>query len=125
MALVAFRLERKLARPNLHDKRARYGPSANHAILSNNSNGFGRRREIPSYESRVKNYLVILEQGKNGGRGAYAPDLPGFGVAADTREEVEILIREGIVIHIEALREEGFPVPEPSSLAELVSVSIA
>jgi hypothetical protein len=41
-------------------------------------------------------YLVIIEQGKDGGWGAYAPDLPGLGVAAETREEVEALIREGI-----------------------------
>jgi predicted RNase H-like HicB family nuclease len=70
----------------------------------------------------MREYTVIIERGKDGGWGAYAPDLPGLGVVADTREEVETLIREGVKIHIEALREEGFPVPEPASFAELVSV---
>jgi predicted RNase H-like HicB family nuclease len=72
----------------------------------------------------MREYTVIIEQGKDGGWGAYAPDLPGLGVAADTREEVETLIREGVKIHIEALREEGFPIPEPSSFAALISVPI-
>jgi predicted RNase H-like HicB family nuclease len=77
----------------------------------------GQVYNIPMYE-----YTVIYERGKDGGWGAYAPDLPGLGVIADTREEVETLIREGIKIHIEELRAGGFPVPEPSSFAELVSV---
>ncbi len=70
----------------------------------------------------MREYTVIYERGKNGGWGAYAPDLPGLGVVADTREEVETLIREGISVHIAGMIEEGFPVPEPSSFAELVSV---
>ncbi len=40
----------------------------------------------------MRDYLVIYEQGKDGGWGAYAPDLPGLGVAAETREEVDTLI---------------------------------
>jgi predicted RNase H-like HicB family nuclease len=70
----------------------------------------------------MREYTVIIERGKDGGWGAYAPDLPGLGVVADTREEVETLIREGISVHIAGMIEEGFPVPEPSSFAELVSV---
>jgi predicted RNase H-like HicB family nuclease len=73
----------------------------------------------------MREYTVIYERGKDGGWGAYAPDLPGLGVAAETREEAETLIREGISIHIAGLIEEGFPVPEPSSIAELVSVPTA
>ena len=73
----------------------------------------------------TRTYTVIFERGKDGGWGAYAPDLPGLGVAAETREEVETLIRDGIVIHIASLIEEGFPVPEPSSFAEIISVPTA
>jgi hypothetical protein len=32
-------------------------------------------------------YLVIIDQGKGGRWRAYAPDLPGLGVAGETREE--------------------------------------
>jgi predicted RNase H-like HicB family nuclease len=71
----------------------------------------------------MRDYLVIIEQGKDGGWGAYAPDLPGLGVAAETREEVEGLIREGIQIYIEELRSDGLPIPEPSTFAERISVA--
>ena len=68
-------------------------------------------------------YLVIFEQGKDGGWGAYAPDLPGLGVAAETREEVATLIRDGIRIYIEELREDGLPIPEPTTTAERIAVA--
>jgi len=71
----------------------------------------------------MRDYLVIYERGKDGGWGAYAPDLPGLGVAAETREEAAVLIRDGIKIYIEELREEGLPLPEPSTSAEQVSVA--
>jgi len=68
-------------------------------------------------------YTVIYEQGKDGGWGAYAPDLPGLGVAAETREEVATLIREGIAIYIEELREDGLPIPTPTTTAERIAVA--
>jgi predicted RNase H-like HicB family nuclease len=70
----------------------------------------------------VRTYTIIFERGNDGGWGAYAPDLPGLGVVGNTREEAETLIREGIRIHIAGLVEDGLPVPEPSSFAELVSI---
>ena len=70
----------------------------------------------------MREYTVIIERGKDGGWGAYAPDLPGLGIVADTRQEAETLIREGISVHIAGMIEEGLPVPEPTSFAELVSV---
>jgi predicted RNase H-like HicB family nuclease len=73
----------------------------------------------------MRDYLVIYERGKDGGWGAYAPDLPGLGVAAETQEEVERLIRDGIKIYIEELREDGLPIPEPTTLAARVEVEVA
>ena len=68
-------------------------------------------------------YLVIFERAADGGWGAYAPDLPGLGVAAETREEVSTLIREGIAIHIAGLREDGLPIPAPVTTAERILVA--
>jgi predicted RNase H-like HicB family nuclease len=56
--------------------------------------------------------------------GAYVPDLPGCVAAAETRGEVLQLIREAIEFHIEAMREDGLAVPEPSSSAEYVEVAL-
>jgi len=68
-------------------------------------------------------YLVIFEQGKDGGWGAYAPDLPGLGVVGETREEAEEFIRKGISMHIAGLREDGLPIPEPTTTAERIAVA--
>ena len=69
-------------------------------------------------------YAIVVEKGPTG-YGAYVPDLPGCVAAAETRTEVLQLIREAIEFHIEAMREDGFPVPEPSPSAEYVEVEMA
>ena len=69
-------------------------------------------------------YLVVVEKGKSS-YGAYVPDLPGCVAAGETRREVLKLIREAINLHIEALRERGRPVPEPTSKSEFVKVRAA
>ncbi|HEV8585586.1 MAG TPA: hypothetical protein VGT02_11515 [Methylomirabilota bacterium] len=40
-------------------------------------------------------------------------------------EEVMRLIREAIELHIDGLRQEGLPVPTPSSEGELVEIGAA
>ncbi len=69
-------------------------------------------------------YAVIVEEGESS-FGAYVPDLPGCVAVGDTREEVLELIQEAIEFHIEGLREDGQPVPEPSSSIEYVEVRAA
>jgi predicted RNase H-like HicB family nuclease len=69
-------------------------------------------------------YAVIVEEGDNS-FGAYVPDLPGCVAAADTKEEVLELIQEAIEFHIEGLREDGQPIPEPSSSIEYIEVRAA
>jgi predicted RNase H-like HicB family nuclease len=69
-------------------------------------------------------YAVIIEEGGNS-FGAYVPDLPGCAAVAETKEELMKLIQEAIDFHIEGLREDGQPVPEPSSSVEYVEVRAA
>ena len=69
-------------------------------------------------------YLVVIEKGDSS-LGAYVPDLPGCIAAAETEDEVRVLIREAIELHIEGLREDGGPVPLPSSSGTLVEVGAA
>jgi predicted RNase H-like HicB family nuclease len=64
-------------------------------------------------------YAVIIEKGDTS-YGAYVPDLPGCVAVGETLEEVKLLIREAIAFHLEGLREESLPVPEPTTLAEYV-----
>jgi len=63
----------------------------------------------------MSEYLVVIEHGGESW-GAYCPDLPGVGVVGDTREEVEQLIRETIALHLDALRQAGDPVPQPTAV---------
>jgi predicted RNase H-like HicB family nuclease len=72
----------------------------------------------------MSEYAVIYEHGPTSW-GAYCPDLPGLGVVGDTREEVERLIREGIALHLESLREHDEPVPDPTSTVGTVEVAVA
>ena len=64
-------------------------------------------------------YAVVIERaGQN--YSAYVPDLPGCIATGASIPEVEDEIRGAIRFHIDGLREDGLPVPEPSALAEYV-----
>ena len=69
-------------------------------------------------------YVVIVEQGKSS-VGAYVPDIPGCVAVGETKEKVLRLISEAVELHLEGLREEGLPIPEPSSSSEYVEVGAA
>ncbi|MBI5411007.1 MAG: type II toxin-antitoxin system HicB family antitoxin [Nitrospirae bacterium] len=64
-------------------------------------------------------YAVVIEKAKNN-YGAYVPDLPGCVAVGDTVEEVERLIRGAIELHLEGLKEDNLPVPEPTTRCEYV-----
>ena len=64
-------------------------------------------------------YAVVIEQA-SGNLSAYVPDLPGCVATGDTVEVVEANIREAIRLHIEGLREDRLPVPEPRAIADYV-----
>ena len=66
-------------------------------------------------------YAILIERTDNG-YSAYAPDLPGCIAAADTKAEVEELIREAIILHLESLYEHGDPIPKPHTTATLIEV---
>ena len=67
-------------------------------------------------------YAVVIEKGPTS-FGASVPDLPGCFAVGSTREKVERLIQEAIALHIEGLREDGLPVPEPSTEVVFVDVT--
>lgn len=66
-------------------------------------------------------YLVVLEKSEDN-FSAYLPDLTGCVVTAETREETLLLMSEAIDLHIRGLREDGLPIPEPSTSAEYLAV---
>ena len=69
-------------------------------------------------------YMVVIERGETSW-GAHVPDLPGCAVVGRTRDKTLELIQEAIKLHIEALKEDGVPVPPPSSEGDFVEVGAA
>lgn len=67
-------------------------------------------------------YAVVIEKA-DGNYSAYVPDLPGCVAAGDTVEETDQLIREAIEIHLRGMREDGLPVPEPTSRVDYVDAA--
>ena len=66
-------------------------------------------------------YAVIFE--KTGtGYSAYVPDLPGCVAAGATLKETEQLIRGAVEMHLETMREDGDPVPEPTTIADYIAI---
>jgi len=71
----------------------------------------------------MKEYVVIYEwAGSN--YSAYVPDLPGCIACGDTLEETEQLMKGAIELYIEALQEEGQPMPEPTTRARPMAVGV-
>lgn len=69
--------------------------------------------------SEKMKYLVVVEKAEQN-YSAYVPDFPGCVATGTTVEETQRNIREAIAMHIEGLREDGLPVPEPQTRAEFV-----
>ncbi len=69
-------------------------------------------------------YLVVIENaGAN--YSAYSPDLPGCVTSGATPEEVRRNMSEAIEFHLEGLRQDGQPIPPPSSSSEVIDVQAA
>ena len=67
-------------------------------------------------------YLIVIEKTKTG-LSSYLPDQPGCVSTGATRAEVEANMREAIEFHLEGMREEGYPIPEPSSESAYLDVA--
>lgn len=70
----------------------------------------------------MNRYLMVVEQVRTK-YSAYAPDVPGCIATGNTREEVERNMHDALEIHLEGLREDGEPIPEPRAFADYVMVS--
>jgi predicted RNase H-like HicB family nuclease len=67
-------------------------------------------------------YAVVIEKAE-ANLSAYVPDLPGCVATGATVEEVEREIREAIAFHLEGMREDGLPLPVPTSKVEYIELA--
>lgn len=67
-------------------------------------------------------YMVIIERGDRN-YSAYCPDLPGVVAAGENEEETIELMKEAIEFHLDGLREDDLPIPEPTTSARCIEVA--
>jgi predicted RNase H-like HicB family nuclease len=69
-------------------------------------------------------YAVVFERAAHNWA-AYVPDLPGCVTTGHTLMKTRRLIAEAIEFHIEGLRRQGQPVPEPTTVTDTVEIQAA
>ena len=69
----------------------------------------------------MKKYAIVIEQGEHN-LSAYVPDLPGCITTGKTVDEIKRNIREAIELHVDGLREDGEPIPEPHTAVGYVEL---
>lgn len=67
-------------------------------------------------------YAIVIEPGENN-FSAYAVDVPGCIATGSTLQETEQAIRDAIAFHLDGLRADGQPIPEPVSKVDYVEVA--
>jgi predicted RNase H-like HicB family nuclease len=72
----------------------------------------------------VKRYAIVIEKAPSNYSAAYVPDLPGCVATGATVEETESLLREAIELHLKGMREDGLPIPQPTSVVEYLQVPV-
>ena len=69
----------------------------------------------------MKRYAIVIEKAATN-YGGYVPDLPGCVATGATVEETERLLQEAIALHLSGMREDGIPIPEPSSVVDYLEL---
>lgn len=67
-------------------------------------------------------YAMIIEKGKRN-YSAYLPDLPGCIATGKSLEKVKQRMGEAIELHLRGMREDGLPIPAPTSLVEYIEAA--
>ena len=67
-------------------------------------------------------YAIVIEKAKDN-YSAYVPDLPGCVATGKTISETKQHIEEAIEFHLEGLKIEGLPIPEPTTVCDYVECS--
>lgn len=69
-------------------------------------------------------YAIVIETAPGSSNySAYVPDLPGCITTGRTIEEVKRNMQEAIELHIDGLREDGLPIPEPMTAVATIEIA--
>ena len=67
-------------------------------------------------------YTIIIEKAGNN-YCAHAPDLPGCIATGATVKETKRVMQEAVELHLRGMREDGDPIPEPTTVVDVVEVA--
>ena len=68
-------------------------------------------------------YLVVLEKAEKNWA-AYSPDVPGCVATGRTPDETISRYEKALRMHLQGLREDGLPLPEPTATATTVDLVV-
>jgi len=70
----------------------------------------------------MRRFLIVVEKaGSN--FSAYSPDVRGCVATGATLEDTKARMQAAIDMHVQGLREDHLPIPEPSAIAEYVEIA--
>lgn len=69
----------------------------------------------------MANYIGLIHKDADRDYGVSFPDFPGCVSAGATLDEARAGAEEALALHIEGMAEDGLPIPEPSSLEDVMS----
>lgn len=71
----------------------------------------------------MSNYIGLIRKEAKSDYGVSFPDFPGLATAGKSLDEARAMAEEALVFHIEGLVEDGEPIPDPTTLEEIMSDS--
>src|ERR1700757_1345179 len=69
----------------------------------------------------MPNYIGLIHKDPNSDFGVSFPDFPGAITAGTTLDNARAMAEEALALHVEGMVEDGEPIPEPSTLEEVMS----
>lgn len=69
----------------------------------------------------MRNYIGLIHKDVDSDFGVSFPDLPGVATAGTTLDDARAMAEEALALHVEGLLDDGEPIPEPSTLEEIMS----
>jgi predicted RNase H-like HicB family nuclease len=69
----------------------------------------------------MRNYIGLIHKDTDSDFGVSFPDFPGVATAGTTLDDARAMAEEALAFHVEGLLQDGEPIPEPSTLEEIMS----
>jgi predicted RNase H-like HicB family nuclease len=67
-------------------------------------------------------YAMLIEPGERN-YSAYLRDLPGCIATGKTLDQLRANMSRAIELHLKGMREDGLPIPEPTTLADYIEAA--